>query len=184
MTRRGLATALLAVLGGTSLLAGEDSKAIYTCGTVAGTVKRAEGRLKTGNLSTLVFSPDSRSLKPVMIPYKSIKRLEYGRTPPPYLETSHTPPITVPCALQRQDRYLTIVFEEVPPDDFKTWDASPSKDQKDKSKQDPKNLQQAKEYVAVFEIGDRALRPTLRILETRSGKRIKFQDAAARKAAR
>jgi hypothetical protein len=40
------------------------------------------------------------------------------------------------------------------------------------------------EYFAVFELGDKLLRPTLRILETRSGKRIRYEDTRARKAAR
>jgi len=168
--RRALAAALLAVLAGTSLLAGRDSgQAVYTCGTVPGIVKPAGGRLNTWNLSALGFSPGSPSAKPLLIRYKSITRLEYGRSPPSRAETREMP--VIPCVhLKRLANYLTIFYEEVPADERKD-----RKDQKDLKK---------KEHYAVFDLGDRALRPTLRILESRSGKRIKYQDAGARKAAR
>ena len=59
------------------------------------------------------------------------------------------------------------------------------KDQKDqKDEKDERGVKKEMEYVAVFELGDGVLRPALRILETRSGKRINYQDAQARKAAR
>jgi type IV secretory pathway VirB10-like protein len=224
VTRRALATISLAMLAGASLLAGRATdKAIYTCGTVPGAVKRAEGRMNTLSLSALSFTPDSRSTKPLLIRYKSITRLEYGRTAPHPIETSETPPIALPCTSRRQEPYLIIFYEAIPPDEDETSGTWQSKEQRDKeeekrrekerpdlkerreraerrdrtdpAKQDDqrnskeeelkkKERMKEKEYYAVFELGDKLLRPTLRVLENRSGKRVKYQDAEARKAAR
>jgi hypothetical protein len=215
--RRTVAAGSLAVaaaVAGTPLLAGRDNnKATYTCGTALGTVKQAEGRLNTLNLATIGFVPDSRTTKPLLIRYRSVTRLEYGRTPPHRIETPETSPVTLRCTSRWQDNHLTIFYKEVPPvvEDEKK-DPSEPKDQREKDKQareerrkrlDPKDPQdqtdakerkkeekaredrlKEKEHFAVFEIGDGVLRPTLRILETRTGKRIHYQDADSRKAAR
>lgn len=215
MTRRALAAVSLAVVvawAGTPLLAGRDTKrAIYSCGTALGTIKRVEGRFNTLNLSTISFTPDSRSSKPLLIRYRSITRLEYGRNPPHWVETSETSPVTLRCTPRWQDYNLTIFYKEVPPviEDEKNRDPSQPKNQRERDRQareerrnrldekdlkdpkeqkkDPKakeDLLKEKEHFAVFEIGDGALRPALRILETRSGRRIFYQDAAARRSAR
>jgi hypothetical protein len=258
-TRRALAAALLAALSGTSFSAADGNKVTYTCGTAPDTIKRADGRVNTWNLSAFSFTPDSRSSKPLLIRYRSITRLEYGHSPPRPVVTRDTAPITLPCALkpERNDYYLTIFYkEEVPDDDEEQEAASESTERRDKktparqdrrdgperwdskdlterkddrnektstnrrARRDQKNagdraderggtdrkdvkakddrkdesdrtddkdengVKNEKEYFAVFELGDGVLRPALRILETRSGKRVNFQDANARKAAR
>ena len=231
MTRRALTAAALAVGvagAGSPLLAGRDrNKATYTCGTVPETRKQVEGRVNTWSLSALDFTPDSRAAKPLRIRYKSITRLEYGRTPPHRIETADTAPITLPCALkpERKDYYLTIFYKEVPADEAaeetkSQWKAqrdakarerqdrrdrlegreikdrpAPKDDKKrtdltnrrgQKDRQDPRDESRKteKDCFAVFELGDGVLRPALRILETRSGKRINYQDAQARRLAR
>jgi hypothetical protein len=258
VTRHALAAALLAALSGTSPSAADGNKVTYTCGTAPETVKRADGKVNTWNLSAFSFTPDNRSTRPLLIRYRSITRLEFGHTPPHPVETRDTAPITLPCALkpERKDYYLTIFYKEEVPDDDEKKATSESKEQRDKKTQarqdrrdrlerwdsknrtDPKDdrnqktstnrraqrdqknasdrrdqrdgtdrkdekaendrkdesdrndlkdesgAKKEKEYFAVFELGDGVLRPALRILETRSGKRVNFQDANARKAAR
>jgi hypothetical protein len=258
-TRRALAAALLAALSAASASAADGNKVTYTCGTAPDTIKRADGRVNTWNLSAFSFTPDNRSTKPLRIRYRSITRLEYGHTPPRPVETRDSAPITLPCALKRErkDYYLTIFYkEEVPDDDDEKKATSESKEQRDgktqarqdgrdrperwdskdltdrkddrdektttnrraqrdqknardrtdqrggtdrkdvkaandrrdegdqKDEKDESGVTNEKEYFAVFELGDGVLRPALRILETRSGKRVNFQDANARKAAR
>lgn len=211
----GVSLAIVVASGGTTLAAGPDNtKAIYSCGTALGMIKRVEGRLNTWSLSTIGFIPDSRVARPLRIRYKSITRIEYGRTPPRRVETSETSPVTLPCIARWRDPYLTIFYKEVPPlvEDEKNKDRSAPKDQREKDRQareerrsrldqkdvkDPQeqrkdeklrkaqeDLLKEKEHFAVFELGDRVLRSILRILETRSGRRIDYEDAAARRAAR
>ena len=259
MTRRALAAAVLAAVSATSPSAADGNKVTYTCGTAPETIKRADGRVNTWNLSAFSFTPDNRSSRPLLIRYRSITRLEYGHTPPRPVETDDTAPITLPCALkpERKDYYLTIFYKEEVPDDEDekkaTSESNEQRDQKTQARQDrrerfgrrdsknrtdpkddrnqttstnrraprdqnnasgrrdqrdgtdrkdvkaetdrkdesdPKDLKdesgakKEREYFAVFELGDGVLRPALRILETRSGKRVNFQDANARKAAR
>jgi hypothetical protein len=157
MKRQALAAALLALLTSAPLDAGlGGSKAIFTCGTDPEPARRTEGRVDTAGLSALSFKPDFRGTKPLLIPYKSITRLEFGPTPGRRAETFITPP----CVLKRQDRYLTIFYDL------------------------EKQKEREKVHIAVFDLGEGVLRQTLRIVEARSGKRVTYQDAAARKAAR
>ena len=218
MIRRAAAGASLAVViawtGAPAAAGRDDNKATYSCGTALGTIKRAEGRLHTWNLSTLAFTPDSRGTKPVQIRYKSITRMEFGRTPPRWVETPETSPVTLRCTQRWPVQHLTIYYKQVPPEieDEKKKDPSEPKDQREKDRRareerrerldqkelkDPQeqrrderikkakeDLLKEKEHFAVFELGDGGLRSTLRILETRTGRRIKYEDAAARRRAR
>jgi len=209
MKRQAIVAALLALLAGAPLAAGPGgSKAVFTCGTEKEPARRTEGRVDTWNFSALSFTPDFRGMKPLLIPYKAITRLEFGPTPGRRAEAILTPP----CAVKRQDRYLTIFYkvsadvkqEEGTPDSNDSKDAKVSKETKDRQdredRRDRKNqkdvkdqkdqaakkdeFEKEKEHVAVFELGESVLRPTLKIIETRSGKRITYQDVDARKAAR
>jgi hypothetical protein len=240
MIRRAVAAVSLAIVAawaGTPLVAGRDSnKATYACGTAFAKLKRVEGRLNTWNLSTFSFTPDSRSTRPLLIPYKSITRLEYGRTPPHWVETPDTSPVTLRCTPRSRDRYLTIFYKEVPPlvedekkedkkkkygrekDDEKKKEDEKKKDppkpmdqwekdkqarlerrerldqkelkdlqekrEDEKTKKEKDDLLKEKEQFVVFELGDAVLRPTLKVLESRSGRRVTYEDAAARRAAR
>ena len=226
MTRQAVAVALLAFLTAAPLVARPGaSKAVYTCGTDPKRPKRTEGRLDTWSLSSLGFTPDIRTLKPLRILYKSITRIEFGPGPGPRAE--HL--LEHPCSVDRQDHYLTIFYKEVLPDGEEQADnpdeqdprdarnarekafgkkystdpheSNDSKEQRDakdeKRARDEKPLRQSenskarqqekekdKERIAVFVLGEGELRPTLRILETRSGKRVGYRDVASRKAAR
>jgi hypothetical protein len=217
MKRQALAAALLALLAGppSPMLRRPSAhfdaglggtKAIFTCGTDQEPARRTEGRVSTWNFSALSFTPDFRGMKPLLIPYKSITRLEFGPTPGHRAETVITPP----CSLNRQDRYLTIFYKvsadvagvkekQDQPESRESREKERQdrqdkrdrkyrmdrKDQRDQAAQEQKKENdKEKEHIAVFEFGEGVLRPTLRIVETRSGKRITYQDAAARKAAR
>jgi hypothetical protein len=220
MNRQALAAALLALLTSAPLDAGlGGSKAIFTCGTEPEPARRTEGRVETGGLSALSFKPDFRGIKPLLIPYKSIIRLEFGPTPGRRAGTLITPP----CSLRRHDNYLTVFYKVTADIEEKSEKSEKSdrpesrasrekerqdkKDKKDRDKdkkdktdkkydRDPKDqkdrtateekkeLDEEKVRIAVFQIGEDVLRPTLRILETRSGRRVTYPDASARKAAR
>lgn len=204
MTRQAFAAALFALLTSAPVAAGlGGSKAILTCGTDPEPARQTEGRVDTGGLSALSFKPDFRGIKPLLIPYKSITRLEFGPTPGRRAETLITPP----CSLRRHDYYLT-VFYKVSADLDEKPDKPESRESRERERQDKqdkkdrkydrdwkdqkdraaaeekKELDKEKVHIAVFQIGEGVLRPTLRILETRSGRRVTYQDASARKAAR
>ena len=222
MNRPALAAALLALLTGAPVDAAPGSKAIFTCGTDLEPARRTEGRVDTGGLSALSFKPDFRGIKPLLIPYKSITRLEFGPAPGRGAEAAITPP----CALNGRVRYLTIFYRmELSPEEQEWRDRRTKEEKKEdqKKKDNPdsretrekerKELQERtdrkyemdrkekeywerkdrakeierdleKEHIAVFVLDEGLLRPTFRIVETRSGKRVIYQDAAARKAAR
>src|SRR5438128_159272 len=117
MTRQAIGGALAALLAGQPPLTARPpgapvvagaraSQGVYTCGT-DGPAKRTEGRVETWHLVALSFMPDSRSIKPLLIPYKAITRLEFGPTPGNRAE----PLIKPPCSLNRQGHYLTIFYK-------------------------------------------------------------------------
>lgn len=199
MKRQAIATALLALLAGPpsprlqppgALLAAGlgRSKAVFTCGTEPEPARRTEGRVDTWNFSALSFTPDFRGLQKLQIPYKSITRLEFGTAPRLRGDTVITPA----CPLKRQGHYLTIFYKvsadaaEKPEKERQgRQDRMDRKHQKDKAATDQeKAREKEKEHVALFELGEGVLRPTLRMIETRSGKRITYQNVEARKAAR
>jgi vacuolar-type H+-ATPase subunit I/STV1 len=91
--------------------------------------------------------------------------------------------------------YLTIVYaapdrKEEPdkkdkekPEEL-TLEQEREKQRKERDKEEEKAREKKPDAVAVFELGDGILKETLRILESRSGKRIRYQDAEARRSAR
>jgi hypothetical protein len=206
MKRQALAAALLAFLAGPPLAADPGrSKAVFTCGTDSEAARRTEGRIETWNLSVFTFTPDSRGTRPLLIPYKYITRLEFG--PALGHGTDPGPPITPPCPLKRQDRYLSIFYRKELPSDQETANSRAARERARQEREDRKNRKYQmdknerrqqqerdeakarerageKEQIAVFELGEGVLRSTLRLLEARSGKRITYQDVPSRKAAR
>jgi hypothetical protein len=88
----------------------------------------------------------------VTIPYASISELEYGQKAGRRVAVAV---LVSPLALfsKKRNHYLTITYKD---------DAG-------------------KEQAAVFELGKDIVRTTLKVLETRSGKDIQFQDDDARK---
>lgn len=89
------------------------------------------------------------------IPYASITALEYGQKAGRRVAVAI---LVSPLALfsKKRKHYLTISFND------------PS----------------GKEQAAVFELGKAIVRTTLTIVETRSGKKVEYQDEEARKAGR
>lgn len=183
MTRRALAVAVLALLTGAPLFAGlGGNKVTYVAGTIQGLSRRTEGRMNTWNLTALNFTPDSRGTKPVTIEYKSITALEYGRTPGRSLGT--------PASFVSKQHFLTIVYlepeakAEMDPKKKLTREQEKERQRVREKEERERGTEKPPESIAVFELGAGIVRPTLRILEARSGKRIRYQDAAARRLAR
>jgi hypothetical protein len=193
MTRRALAAALLAVLFTGAPLDAElgRNRATYFARTEQGLIKETRGRLNTWDFSALSFTPEGPGVKPLTIPYKSIKEIEYGPTPG---RRGWAPP----GSIVNKPHYLTIVYTKPEP---KIEETAAQKKQRKKEEEQELTLEQAREKrvkqrqqakdkqeepdaIAVFELGDAILRPTLRILESRTGKRVHYQDAEARRSAR
>lgn len=88
----------------------------------------------------------------IRIPYKSITELEYGQQAGRRVAVAI---LVSPLALfsKKRKHYLTIAYK------------------------DAKGLEQA----AIFELGKDIVRTTLKVVETRSGKKIQYQDDDARK---
>lgn len=89
----------------------------------------------------------------VLIPYKKITELEYGQKAGRRIGVAI---LVSPLALfsKKRNHFLTITYKDAA----------------------------GKEQAAVFELGKEIVRTTLKIVETRSGKDIQYQDEEARKA--
>jgi hypothetical protein len=136
----------------TSVFAVDSKKAVYVGGTVTNLGEQVEGRLVTTDETILSFVPDKKKLQPATIRYSDIVELEYGQKAGRRVGVA----IAVnPIALfsKKRNHFLTISYK------------------------DPLGKEQA----AVFEIGKDIVRTTLKVLETRSGHDVKFQDDEARK---
>lgn len=135
----------------TPLLAVDGNKAQYIGGTVA-LPEKAEGRFNTSAEDAVTFTPDKRDAQPLRIPYAAITELEYGQKAGRRVGVAI---MVSPLALfsKKRKHYLTISY----------------KDANDK------------EQAAVFELGKDIVRTTVKVLETRSGKDVVFQDEEARK---
>jgi hypothetical protein len=141
----------LLALMSVSLAAVGGNKAQYIGGTLASVKEKAEGKLDTSGPEALVFTPDGKNKTAVSIPYASIKELEYGQ------KAGRRVAVAVfisPLALfsKKRNHFLTITYDEA-----------------------------GKEQAAVFELGKDIVRTSLKVLETRSGKDIQYQDEDARK---
>lgn len=153
MKRHLVAVTTLTLLGTAALVAGiGGNKALYVGGTVAGLAEKTEGKLNTTNETSLTFTPDKKGLTPASIPYKSITELEYGQKAGRRVGVAI---MVSPLALfsKKRNHFLTISYTDAA----------------------------GKEQAGVFELGKDIIRTTLKILETRSGKELKFQDDEARK---
>jgi hypothetical protein len=146
-----------------ALLAVDGDKAAYAGGThasYAGAKDPIEGQLNTRLEEALVLSPMKREYagQELRIPYGKIIDLEYGQKAGRRVGlAAGLAVITVVGALalfsKKRKHYLTIGYAD---------DAG-------------------KEQVAVIELGKDIVRTTLAIVETRSGKKIEYQDDEARK---
>jgi hypothetical protein len=134
-----------------------------TLDTFGGAKDAIEGTLDTANPTQLVFSSIDSSFrgKTFAIPYERVLDLEYGqkagrRVGAAVATTVLLGPIGLVTLLSKKRKhYLTIGFKD-----------DSNKDQ-----------------VAVIEMGKDIVRTTLAIVETKSGKKIEYQDDEARKSA-
>jgi hypothetical protein len=145
-----------------------DSKgAAYFGGTITtftGAKDPVGGTLDTANDKALVFSATDRGFKgkTFSIPYDRVLDLEYGqkagrRVGVAVASTILLGPIGLVALLsKKRNHYLTIGFKD---------DAG-------------------RDQVAVIELGKDIVRTTLPIVETRSGKKVEYQDEEARNSAK
>ena len=152
MKRFVSAVVCAAFVGTATLLAVDGDKAMYVGGTVPGLAEKTEGKLLTTNEDELSFRPQDKHGSQLEIPYSAITELEYGQ------KAGRRVAVAVmisPLALfsKKGNHYLTISYTD----------------------------SKGKEQAGVFELGKDIVRTTLKVVETRSGKEIKYQDDEARK---
>lgn len=153
---RATAAVLAAVMLATAALGAVDSKkAEYVGGTISAISEQAEGLLDTATEAQLVFTPERGKGPSLMIPYTAISSLEYGQKAGRRVGVAI---LVNPLALfsKKRKHFFTIGFKD--------------KDGKDQA--------------VVLELGKDIVRTTLTIVETRSGKKVDYQDDEARKAGR
>jgi hypothetical protein len=165
---RSIAILVALVFATESIVLATGSKnAAYFGGTVTtfeGAKDPVEGVLDTQNSDQLVFTSIDKNFrgKTFSIPYKRVLDLEYGQKAGRRVGTAVATTVLLgPIGLlsllsKKRKHYLTIGF-------------------KDTANQD---------QVAVIELGKDIVRTTLPIVETRSGKKIEYQDEEARKSGR
>jgi hypothetical protein len=162
---RVVAASLVVILMIESVALAVDSKNTAYCGGTVGGFAGAkdivEGTLDTKNDTQLVFTALDKPFrgKTFAIQYDKIIDLEYGQKAGRRVGTAVATTVLLgPIGLialfsKKRKHYLTIGFK----------DASD------------------KDQVAVLELGKDIVRVTLPIVETRSGKKIEYQDEEARK---
>ena len=151
--RRTLALALLVAVGSSDLaLAVGKDKAEYVGGTIANLPPNAEGVLATSDPTKMMFVAEKGGGM-VEIPYKKISEVEYGQKVGRRWKSAI---LLSPVMLFTKGRkhYVTITYQ-------------------DKSGAD---------QAAIFELGKEIVRTTLTILETRTGRKVTYQDEEAAKA--
>ena len=133
------------------LIAVDSRGAVYVGGTIPDLKDKSEGQF-TQSEDAITFTPNRKGAKPVAIPYASVVELEYGQKAGRRVAVAV---LVSPFALfsKKRNHYLTISYK----------DAS------------------GKDQAGVFELGKDVVRTTLKVLETRTGKSIQFQDEEAKR---
>ena len=155
------------ILFETLAFAGIGSKeAAYVGGTVHGFEGEKDlvsGELDTANNDQIRFVPkNKKAAQSFTIPYSAIIDIEYGQKAGRRVGAAvATAILLTPIGLfalfsKKRKHYITIGFKDT----------------------------EGKDQVAVFELGKDIVRTTLAIVETRSGKKIEYQDKEAEKAGR
>jgi hypothetical protein len=134
------------------LLAVDGKKAMYVGGTRTDIKEAAEGKFDVSSDTEVAFTPDKTKVRHT-IAYRDITGLEYGQKAGRRVAVAL---LVSPVALfsHKRNHYLTISFKDA----------------------------DGKDQAVVFELGKDIVRTTLTIIETRSGKKIEYQDEEARKA--
>jgi hypothetical protein len=164
--KRTIAVAILVAFTSLTVEAVGGRKAAYFGGTdiqFAGAENEVDGQLNTADAETLIFTAEEKPFagKVVGIPYARIVDLEYGQKAGRRVGAAVGYTILLgPLGLltlfsKKRKHYLTIGYTDAA----------------------------GKDQVAVLELGKDIVRATLPIVETRSGKKIEYQDEEAKKAA-
>ena len=149
--RRIVAAALLLAFTETPAANALDKEKAMYVGGTANVVPKSEGTLATSDHDKLLFIAEKGG-GVIEIPWKSIDEAEYGQKVGRRMKTAI---FLSPIALFSKARkhYLTISY----------------KDKKDEMQS------------VVFELGKELVRTTLTVVETRSGRKITYQDEEAAK---
>ena len=167
VTRTLAVVVALALLVESTAFAIDSKNTGYKGGTITGfdgAKDVVEGTLDTKNPDQLVFTALDKPFrgKTFSIPYNRVIDLEYGQKAGRRVGTAVAttflfgPPGLLFLLSKKRKHYLTIGFK----------DASD------------------KDQVAVFELGKDIVRTTIPIVETRSGKKVEYQDEEARKSSK
>jgi hypothetical protein len=153
--RRIVATVLIACFAVQSLAAVGGKNAQYVGGTLA-MKEKAEGKLDTSHETLLVFRAEDAA--PVEIPYAAITELEYGQKVGRRVGAALGTAVINPVGLvmlfsKKRKHFLSISYMD----------------------------STGKEQAGVFELGKDTIRQMLKVIETRSGKEIQYQDDEAKK---
>lgn len=155
---------IVSMLGPSVAFASVDSKGAAYFGGTAGfkdAKNPVEGVLDTKNDDALIFSATDKHFKgqTLSIPYKDVIDLEYGQKAGRRVGAAVGTTILLgPLGLltlfsKKRNHYLTVGFKDA----------------------------EGKDQVAVLELGKDIVRTTIPIVETRSGKKVVYQDDEARK---
>jgi hypothetical protein len=149
--RRSFTALVLLVTFAAPMLAVDGKKAMYVGGTRTDIKEAAEGAFDVSGESEVAFTPDKTKVRHT-IAYKDVTELEYGQKAGRRVAVGL---LISPIALfsHKRNHYLTINFKDA----------------------------DGKDQAVVFELGKDIVRTTLTILESRTGKKIEYQDEEARK---
>ena len=153
-----IALVLVGVVTAQAAVLAVDSKgANYIGGTVAAFVTMKdpiEGKIDSSKEVALTFTADDKPFRGTLltIPYDKITELEYGQKAGRRVAVAI---MVSPLALfsKKRNHFLTVTYKD---------DAD-------------------KEQSAIFELGKDIVRTTIKIIETRAGKKVTYQDEEARK---
>jgi hypothetical protein len=162
--KRIIAAVLVMSMLAPSLALALDAKGASYFGGTAGfkdAKEPVEGVLDTKDETALVFTADAKPFKgqQLSIPYASIADLEFGQKAGRRVGAAVATTVLLgPIGLltlfsKKRKHFLTVGFQDA----------------------------NGKDQVAVLELGKEIVRTTLPIIETRSGKKVEFQDDDAKK---
>jgi hypothetical protein len=152
MLRRFVALITAAVMLPTTLWALGSSKAMYVGGTITAKIpEKTEGTLDTTSREKLIFIAD-KGKGVAELPYKLIDGFEYGQKASHRIKTAL---LLTPWSLfsKKRRHYLSFIWKD----------------------------EEGNDQGVVLELGKDLLRPTVMVLEARTGKKVVFQDEEAQK---